>query len=205
GYYGDEEQTAQVIDEEGWFHTGDIGVFTEDGHLKITDRKKDLFKLSTGKYVMPQPLENRLTTHPLIEQVVIVGSGYKFCTALIFPDEDKVRALARARGVDASRSIEELLSHPVIVNRYRELVEEANTGMDPWSRIKRFRIIPTQLTPESGLLTPTMKVRRSRIREEFADEIESMYADDVEKDERVIIVERISDREPASEAQSSTY
>src|SRR5690606_2226581 len=98
-----------------------------------------------------------------------------------------------------------LLSDPVIVNRYREIVEEANTGMDPWSRIKRYRIIPTQLTPESALLTPAMKARRSRIREEFADEIESTYADAVEKDERVSIVERISDREPASEAQSSTY
>src|SRR5690606_36945960 len=146
-----------------------------------------------------------LTTHPLIERVMTVGSGHKFCTALIFLDEDTVRALARARGVVASRGMDALLTHPVILKRLRELAGAAKTGRHPWARIHRLRTVPPQLTPESGRLTPTMKVRRSRIREEFADEIESMYADDVEKDERVIIVERISDREPASEAQSSTY
>lgn len=197
GYFKDEERTAQTIDEDGWLHTGDVGEFTPDGYLTITDRKKDLFKLSTGKYVMPQPLENRLTTHPLIEQVVVVGSGYKYCTALIFPEQDKVRAFAGSRGLDGDRSVEELVNDRRLKERFKQLVEQANRGMDPWSRIKRFRIVPAHLTPESGFLTPTMKVRRGRVQDEFSDEIESMYDDRAETNEAVVIVERVEERSHA--------
>ncbi len=177
GYFRDEERTKKVIDKDGWFHTGDIGEFTEAGHLRITDRKKDLFKLSTGKYVMPQPIENRLTTNPLIEQAVVVGSDFKYCTALLFPDQDKLRTFAKSRGVNGKSDVEDLLRHDVVRDRFRALVEEANKGMDPWSRVKRCKLVAAHLTPENGLLTPTMKVRRARVQEEFAEEIESMYED----------------------------
>ena len=189
GYFRDEERANEVIDEDGWFHTGDIGEFTEDGHLRITDRKKDLFKLSTGKYVMPQPIENRLTTHPLIEQAVIVGSDFKFSTALIFPEQDRLKKFARSQGVSATNDIEELLRNDTVRSRFRSLVEEANTGMDPWSRVKRFRLIAAHLTPENGLLTPTMKVRRAKVQEEFADEIAAMY--DEEESDAFVVVEAL--------------
>lgn len=190
GYFKDEERTAEVIDDDGWLHTGDIGEFTEDGYLRITDRKKDLFKLSTGKYVMPQPVENRITTHPLVEQAVVVGSGYQFCTALIFPDEEKLRVYARSHGLDPEGPIEELVTMPPIRNRIRQMVEEANEGMDHWTRVKRFRIVPAHLTTENGLLTPTMKVRRGGVHEEFADEIDEMY-EEPEDNPNVVVVERM--------------
>lgn len=196
GYYKDQERTDEVIDADGWFHTGDIGAFTGDGYLQITDRKKDLFKLSTGKYVMPQPLESQLTTDPLIEQAVVVGSGYKYCTALIFPDEEKVRAYVRSRDGDDAESVDELLAAQVVKNRFRELVEQANEGMDRWSRVKRFRIVAAHLTPENGLLTPTMKVKRGRVQEEFAREIEEMY-EDGEESPNVVVVERLEHQQAA--------
>ena len=175
GYYRDEERTREVLDPDGWFHTGDIGEFTKDGYLRITDRKKDLFKLSTGKYVVPQPLENRLTAHPLVEQAVVVGPGYKYATALIFPSEEGVRHFARSLGIDDTLPFEELLEHPKIVAHFQEIVDKANVGMDPWSTIKKFKLVPAHLTPENGLLTPTLKVKRSRVYETFADEIAALY------------------------------
>ena len=176
GYYKDEEKTAEAL-AGGWFHTGDVGRFTDEGFLTITDRKKDLFKLSTGKYVMPQPLENRLTKEPLVHQAVVVGAGHKFTTALLFPEEDTLRIFARTRGLDAAMPLDALLQHPTVVARYQALVDAANDGMDPWCTIKRFRLVPAQLTIENGLLTPTLKVKRPAVREAFADEIEAMYAD----------------------------
>lgn len=183
GYYRDEEKTAEVIDAEGWFHTGDVGEFTGEGFLRITDRKKDLFKLSTGKYIMPQPLENRLTTEPLVEQAVIVGAGRKFCAALIFPEQDTLRVFAQSRGIGAGGSIEELLRHPDVRRRYQELVDRANRGMDPWSTVKRFALVPAHLTVENGLLTPTLKVKRRPVHERFAGEIEALY-DEAEREQR---------------------
>lgn len=193
GYYKDEERTAEVIDADGWFHTGDIGDFTEEGHLRITDRKKDLFKLSTGKYVMPQPIENRLTAHPLVEQAVVVGSGYKYPTALVFPDIEKLEAYARSRGI-RTRDAADLLKREDVRQRFKQFVEEANDGIDPWSRVKRFKLVMHPLTPENGLLTPTLKVRRSKVQDTLADEIESMYADGSE--DEYVIVERQEDRAP---------
>ncbi len=177
GYYRDEERTREVLDPDGWFHTGDIGTFTEEGYLRITDRKKDLFKLSTGKYVVPQPLENRLTADPLVEQAVVVGPGYKYATALIFPNEEGVRLFARTQGIDETLPFDELLEHPKVVARFQELVDRANMGMDPWSTIKKFKLVPAHLTPENGMLTPTLKVKRSLVYATFADEIASMYED----------------------------
>lgn len=182
GYYRDPERTAEVIDEDGWFHTGDIGEFTDEGYLKITDRKKDLFKLSTGKYVTPQPLESALTANPLIEQAVVVGAGYKFCTALIFPDQDALRSLARRQQLSSHDDIDSLVSDPAVKEQLQELVDRANTGVDHWSEIKRFAIVPAHLTPENGMLTPTMKVRRSKIRKEFEAEIRALYEEAPEAD-----------------------
>jgi long-chain acyl-CoA synthetase len=178
GYYKAPEKTSRVLTDDGWFHTGDIGEFDDDGYLKITDRKKDLFKLSTGKYVMPQPVENALGSEPLVDKAVVIGNGQKFCAALIFPTEDQVRALARDRGIDADRPFEELLAEPAIIEAFQALVDEANEGMDHWSTVKRFALIPDELTVESGLLTPTLKVRRPKIRTAYDRVMDALYEEE---------------------------
>jgi len=177
GYYKNEALTSEVIDEEGWFHTGDIGEFGPEGYLRITDRKKSLFKLSTGKYVVPQPIENRLRAHPAIEEAMVLGSGFRYCTALVFPDMDKLGDYARSVGAGEGVSGEDLIALPDVQSHLRHLVEEANAGMDPWNRIKRFRIVLASLTTENNLLTPTLKVRRRQVEEAFAEDIREMYGD----------------------------
>ena len=174
GYYKNPEKTREVISEDGWFHTGDIGEFSDDGFLRITDRKKDLFKLSTGKYVMPQPLENRLNSHPLIEQSVVVGPGQKYCAALIFVSEDALAIFAEARGLQGI-ALERLVRHPKVVTRYQELVDLANEGMDHWNTIKDFRLLTDHLTIENGMLTPKMNIKRKKVLERFEEEITVLY------------------------------
>lgn len=177
GYYNNPEKTAEVITDDGWFHTGDIGEITNEGFLRITDRKKDLFKLSTGKYVMPQPLENRLSTHPLIAQAVVVGPGRKYCGALLFVDQDTLRIYASAKGLGVDIPMDRLLHHPKILERYQELIDLANEGMDHWTTVKHFKLVGDQLTIENGLLTPTLKIKRKKVYDQFGEAIESIYAD----------------------------
>ncbi len=178
GYFRDEEKTAAMIDEEGWLHTGDIGELSEDGFLRITDRKKDLFKLSTGKYVMPQPLENRLSAEPLIDHSVVIGSGHKFAAALIFPSEDSIRSLAKSLGISSAIELPALCQNERILNEFGLIVEQANEGMSHWSTIKRFRLVPAELSVENNLLTPTLKVKRAEVRNKFAEAIEELYVDE---------------------------
>ena len=179
GYYKMPEKTDEVIDDDGWFHTGDIGEFTDEGYLKITDRKKALFKLSTGKYVIPQPIENALTESPLIEQAVVVGNSQKYCTALIFPNMEVLPVWAQNHGVSASG--EALLKDPSVQAEFERLVSEANEGMDHWSQVQRFRLVPELMTVENELLTPTMKVKRGAVNKAFNDQIDGMYAASVAK------------------------
>ena len=175
GYYKDEEKTREVLTSDGWFYTGDIGEM--DGtRLKITDRKKSLFKLSTGKYVVPSPLENRLAISNLVEQTIVVGSGHKFCAALIFPNEEAVRGFAEQQGVGGGQPFRKLIQEQAVIDEFQRLVDEANAGMDPWSQIKRFTLVPEEVSVENGLLTPSMKVRRSRVEAEYDDEIARLYA-----------------------------
>ena len=193
GYYKQEDKTKEVLDEEGWLHTGDIGEMTDDGFLKITDRKKSLFKLSTGKYVTPQPVENDLGTNALVEQAVVIGEREKFCAALIFPAEDNLRSRARNEGLEVEdMTLEELIKQPEVVEFYEEIVDEANEGIDHWSQVKRFALVAEELTIESGLLTPTMKVKRPQVRDRFTDEIRTLYEEAEEEDrsekERSVIV-----------------
>jgi len=178
GYYKQPDKTAEVLTEDGWLRTGDIGEFDDEGFLKITDPKKNLFKLSTGKYVMPQPIENQLSSDPLVDKAVVVGNDRKFCGALLFPDEDQVRAQAEELGLDGHSSFEDLLQDASIVDAFRTRVTAANEGLDHWATVKRFALVPDELTVESDLLTPTLKLRRPQIRETYADEIEALYYED---------------------------
>ena len=173
GYYKAQDKTDEVIDGDGWFHTGDIGEFTPDGFLKITDRKKALFKLSTGKYVVPQPIENALTESPLIEQAVVVGNSQKFCTALLFPNMEALPVWARNHGVTAQG--QDLLKDPAVQAEFERLVADANKGMDHWSQVQRFRLVPELMTVENELLTPTMKVKRGAVNKAYTADIDRMY------------------------------
>lgn len=178
GYYRDPEATAATIDEAGWLHTGDIGEITEDRRLRITDRKKDLFKLSTGKYVMPHPIEQHLTSNPVIEQAVVVGAGQKYATALLFPEPASLAILGHEVGAEEGTTTEELARDPRILERIQTLVDRANDDAEPWSRVKRFVLVPTPLSIGDGTLTPKMSIRRHVVRQRFAREIASMYAGD---------------------------
>ena len=178
GYFRDNEKTAEVIDDQGWFHTGDIGHLDPDGYLVITDRKKDLFKLSTGKYVMPQPLENKLAAEPLIDQCVVVGNGHKFAAALLFPNPEHIRSLAAYLGIPASMDLVSLCTDSRILERVQRLIDKANDGMSHWSTIKRFVMVPEELSIENGLLTPTLKVKRSEVSRRYADRITLLYRDE---------------------------
>ncbi len=176
GYYKAQDKTDEVIDGDGWFHTGDIGEFTSEGYLKITDRKKALFKLSTGKYVIPQPIENALTESPLIEQAVVVGNSQKFTTAILFPNLEGLKLWAKQNGVDAGQSDETLLKEPKVLRHYEDLVSGANTGSDHWTQVQRFRLVSDLMTVENELLTPTMKVKRKAVNDTYADAIDQMYS-----------------------------
>ena len=175
GYHRRPEATAESWDREGWFHTGDIGEFDADGFLRITDRKKDLIKTSGGKYVAPQKIENLLKLQPHVSQAVVIGDNRKYCTALITLDQEEVGRWASAQGLRFA-SPEEMAAHP----RVRELIEAevaaANKELASYESIKYFRILPRDLSTETGELTPSLKVKRKVMAERYRQQIEEMYA-----------------------------
>ncbi|MBF2005328.1 MAG: AMP-binding protein [Chlorogloeopsis fritschii C42_A2020_084] len=175
GYYNNPEATQQLIDADGWLHTGDLGEFTADGFLKITGLKKSRFKLSTGKYVTPQPIETKLEQSPLVAKAVAVGAERKFCAMLIFPNLDNLHSYALTIGIDLPPDA--LLNHPCIIAIYKALVEEANCHLPYWSTVKRFQLINATLTVENGLLAPNQQVQRAKVVETFAKEIDAIYED----------------------------
>jgi long-chain acyl-CoA synthetase len=173
GYYKNPKLTRSSFDPQGWLHTGDLGVFTIGGCLKVTGLKKDLFKLATGKYIAPLPIEQRLRRSPLVSQAVVVGADRKFCGVLIFPNWKALRQEGQRLGL--TLSAEELLHHPWIAKRYQTIVEAANCHLPYWSAVKQVRLLPTALTVEKGLLTPIEQLQRAAIVERFASEIEALY------------------------------
>jgi long-chain acyl-CoA synthetase len=176
GYYKNPEATQEAIDQHGWFHTGDLGAFTEDGFLKITGIKKALFKLSTGKYIAPQPIEHRVKRSPFVAQAIAVGSERKFCAMLIVPNLQALHTHALDIGIDLP--IEALLKHPCTLGLYQALVNAANCRLPYWATVKRFRLINVPLTVENGLLTPTQEINRTNVLKRFATEIDALYGED---------------------------
>lgn len=173
GYYKDLEATQAVIDAEGWLHTGDLGEFTAEGFLKITGHKKDLFKLSTGKYVAPQPIEEQLKRSPFVKQAIVIGAHRKFCTLLIFPDLDYL--CPQAEGMCLSLPLEKMLKHSKITALFQSLINDVNQHLPHWSTIKRFRLLHLTLTIEEGTSKPLLTIKRDNIDQFFAAEIEAMY------------------------------
>jgi long-chain acyl-CoA synthetase len=174
GYYKRPDLTAEVIDQEGYFHTGDIGEFVDGKFLKITDRKKEIFKTSGGKYVAPQPIENKMKESKFIEQMMVVGPEQKFAAALIVPAFDALKEWARQHEISAGAK-HELLAHPRVLELYKNIVEEFNLQFSHVEQIKKFELLPEEWTVDGGELTPTLKLKRKVIMEKYKDAIEGIY------------------------------
>ncbi|MFI5130584.1 MAG: AMP-dependent synthetase/ligase [Chitinophagales bacterium] len=173
GYYKRPDLTAQEI-SAGWFHTGDIGILSADNFLKITDRKKELFKTSGGKYVAPLPVENKLKESPFIEQVMIVGPERKFVGALIIPSFPNLREWARHNAVPDGTN-EELIRHPKVIELYKDLVESFNKYFNHVEQIKKFELLPGEWSIDTGELTPKMSMKRKVITEKYKNAIDRIY------------------------------
>lgn len=165
GYYKDPEKTAEVM-KDGYFHTGDIGEIDADGFLKITDRKKEMFKTSGGKYVAPQLLENRFKQSRFIEQLMVVGEGEKMPAALIQPDFPYLYDWAKQNGITISEN-SDIVTNEQVLAKYQEEVDMANEAFAKWEKIKQFRLTPDIWSINEGHLTPTMKLRRKIIKEKY--------------------------------------
>ena len=173
GYWNKSKATKEVIDKNGWFHTGDIGKF-EDGHLKITDRLKHMIVNAGGKNIYPGPIEDLLKTSLYIDQAVVVGEKRDYMTALIVPDRDQLRDYARNHHVEVE-SEEDLLEHPDILKIFEKEIKGFSRKLPSHEKIRRFKLLNTEFTVESGELTPTLKVKRRVIEERYSDQIAAMY------------------------------
>ncbi|MCX7983087.1 MAG: long-chain fatty acid--CoA ligase [Syntrophales bacterium] len=174
GYWNNPEETNAAFTEDGFFKTGDIGIFDEEGFLKITDRKKEIFITSGGKNIAPHPIEVALLSRPYIDQVCLVGDGRKYITALIVPDFETLHRFAKENEITCT-STEELISHPEVKQLIAREVEEVNRGLPRYEQIKYFTLLPQPFRVETGELTHTMKVRRRIVLEKYRDLIEQMY------------------------------
>ncbi len=166
GYYKDPEYTKQVFDEEGWFHTGDIGMMVDGEFLKITDRKKEIFKLSSGKYVAPQLIENKFKESIFIEQIMVVGENEKFASALISPNFKYLHFWASKYKIHY-RDNEELIKKTLVIERIQREVDLVNKELGDHEKIKRFRLVCEEWSPQSGELSPTLKLRRNIIYKKY--------------------------------------
>lgn len=174
GYYKDPEYTREVIDEEGWFHTGDIGVMDDGKFLKITDRKKEIFKLSSGKYVAPQLIENKFKESIFIEQIMVVGENEKFASALISPNFNHLHFWASKHKIHY-RDNQELVAKTSVIGRYQKEVDTINKKLGDHEKIKRFRLVCEEWSPQTGELSPTLKLRRAVIYEKYDELLRIIY------------------------------
>jgi long-chain acyl-CoA synthetase len=174
GYYKRPDLTAETV-INGWLHTGDIGVWEEGKFLKITDRKKELFKTSGGKYVAPQPIENKFKESPFIEQMMIVGAEKKFVGALIVPSFNTLRDWMKEKGLNYTTN-EDVIHHPKVLELFRELVESFNQFFNHVEQVKKFELLPREWTIETGEMTPKMSLKRKVVMEKFKDAIERIYS-----------------------------
>ncbi len=173
GYYKRPDLTEQDI-TDGWYHTGDIGTLTENNFLKITDRKKELFKTSGGKYVAPLAIENKLKESPFIEQVMLVGADRKFVSALIVPSFPNLRDWCRKNNIADSRN-EELINNPKIIELFKELVESFNKYFNHVEQVKKFELLANEWSVDTGEMTPKLSLKRKVVIEKYRDAIEKIY------------------------------
>jgi long-chain acyl-CoA synthetase len=174
GYYKDPEKTDEVL-KEGWFYTGDIGELDSEGFLKITDRKKELFKTSGGKYVAPQLLENAMKASRFIDQIMVVGENRKFPAALIVPNVEVLREWCRRHKIEVTLK-EDIIANKQVQDRVWRDVEKLNTEFAQWEKIKKISLLEKEFSIDGGELTPTMKLKRKPILHKYSSLIEELYA-----------------------------
>jgi long-chain acyl-CoA synthetase len=175
GYYGQPEATAAVL-KDGWFYTGDVGYIAKNGHLYITDRKKDLFKLSNGKYVAPQLIESLLKQSEFVSQVVVVGAGRKQPVALIVPEWESLKQALAEAGEEAPKDRVELSQYQPAIKIVQKDISKLTAELADYERIRRVALLPNEFTIDGGELTPTLKVKRKVIDERYGDQIEGLYS-----------------------------
>ncbi|HVI43498.1 MAG TPA: long-chain fatty acid--CoA ligase [Chitinophaga sp.] len=174
GYYKRPDLTTEAI-TDGWFHTGDVGILIDNKFLKITDRKKELFKTSGGKFVAPQPIENKFKESPFIEQIMVVGEDRKFAAALIVPSFSNLTSWCQKRSIPYTTN-EEMIRNPEIVDLFKQAMDKYNQFFNHVEQIKKFVLLPKEWTVDGGELTPTLKVKRKVVLEKYKQEIDSIYA-----------------------------
>jgi len=174
GYVNRPEKTREVIDEDGWFHTGDIGVMIDGKYLQITDRKKEIFKTSTGKYIAPQPIEQRFVESPFIDYILVLGEDRKYAAALIVPNFDHLRSWCKVKGIPFI-SCQKAITDRYVIRRMHQEVNQINEELGQTEKIKKFRLLADEWTVASGELSPTMKLRRKFIQGKYFREIEETY------------------------------
>ena len=174
GYFQDEQKTDEVLSKDGWLKTGDIGKM-EEGYLYITDRKKSVFKLSTGKYVAPQTIENKLGESGYIEQALVIGYKRKFCSALIVPNMENIQKRLNGKATGSGKDLDQDEAVRRLIQRE---VDKVNRQLSPWETVKKFTLLDTPFSIESGELTPTLKIKRSVVQKRYKEEIEAIYADE---------------------------
>jgi long-chain acyl-CoA synthetase len=174
GYLNKDEETAKALDEDGWYHTGDVGYQDEDGHFYITDRIKDLFKLSNGKYVAPQQVEALLKQSPLIAQAVAVGNGRKQVGALIVPDWESVKQVIKDEGIDATGTRDELCENKYVIKKLQNDAIRFTKETNDYERVKRVYLLPREFSIDKGEMTPTLKIKRSVIDEKYSEAIDEI-------------------------------
>jgi long-chain acyl-CoA synthetase len=174
GYYNKPAETRAVFTEDGWFKTGDIGTIDKDGFLRITDRKKELFKTSGGKYIAPQPIEQLIKGSRFVNQVVLIGNGRKFPAALIVPGWEQIESYAQLKDIKWN-SHAELCGHPRIINLFERQIAALTPNLAQYERVKKIALLENEFTIESGEMTPTLKIKRRVIDEKYRDVIDRIY------------------------------
>jgi long-chain acyl-CoA synthetase len=179
GYYNLPEVTAEAIDSEGWFHTGDIGIFEEGKFLKITDRKKEIFKTSGGKYIVPQAMENKFKESRFIEQIMVIGEGEKFPAAFIVPSFAFIKEWAHRKNIDLGDATNHSISKDVhVMGRIQQEIDKFNKGFGNWEQIKRFALLEKEFSIEGEELTPTLKLKRKKILAKYSAHYDAIYKED---------------------------
>ncbi len=176
GYWNDPESTAQAIDEEGWLYTGDVGLITEKGNLKITDRKKYIFVSSGGKNIAPQPIENLLTQSRYITQCVLIGENREYCTALLTPDFAQLKQLADEFGIKYTKE-DDLITNDKIIRHIQKDIDYLQKDLAKFERVRRFNLLPKPFSVEEGELSPKLSVKRHVVEKKYAHFIEQMYGE----------------------------
>lgn len=175
GYYKDEKLTRENIDTNGWFHTGDIGRMEDDRFLMITDRKKEIFKLSSGKFIAPQVIENRLKVSPFIDQMMVTGEHQKFAAAIIVPDIDYLKTVCRKKGTYEEGKPEELLQSKIVKEIFNNEISMLNRSFPDHEKVVKYRLVTDQWSPQTGELSASLKMKRSNIESKYRELLEEMF------------------------------